>query len=493
MATISTLAVNLIARSSVFNKNIKKSRKVIKDFKKSLGRVATSAKRFGSILKRVTAPALGILSSGLRTVTRLAKIATVAFIGITAASVKIAVDVQETDNLFKISMGNMAKQAQKFATDYSKSLGLFENDTRKALGTFQLMLTSMGLTEKASFDMSKGLVKLVNDIASFRNQKPEDIFLKLQAGITGESEPLKRLGILVNETVIKNLALKDATIKARVSTQKFNNVISAQVNGMVKVAKAARKQTLVLTDAEKVMLRYKAIVNATEKDQGDMKRTMDDTANVFRVIAAQIKVTANTIGKVFLPEVTKAAIVVRQFFINNQARIKVWAETAKKAITVVVDKLKEYFALARAGNFAAIFKDIGRIFGSLIKGVIALFERIKPVAFELGSQIAAGFIKSVEGTKLGKLLEIPGEVKSKFKAPAALVRAQNETFLANELRARSRLLTEKLRGRGGPERAGGLEGPERARFPEGPERDAIIQELRTLNRQMQKIVQTRDF
>ena len=177
MATISTLAVNLIARSSVFNRNIKKSRRVIKDFGTSIKRVARSVKKLGSIMRTALSPALSVISLGLRTVTRLAKITAVALVGIITASVKIASDVIETENLFKISMGSMAASASKFAKEYSKSLGLFELDTKKAVGTMQLILTSMGVGEEKAFEMSKGLAKLTNDISSFRNLRPEDVFL----------------------------------------------------------------------------------------------------------------------------------------------------------------------------------------------------------------------------------------------------------------------------------------------------------------------------
>jgi hypothetical protein len=357
------------------------------------GLIKGMIKRAGSVMKSGFSLAFRAIKSGLRTITRLAKITAAALLGIGIASVKIASDVQETDNLFKISMGSMADEAQAFATEYSKSLGLFENDTRKALGTFQLMLTSMGLGEKAAFDMSKGLTKLVNDISSFRNQRPEEIFLKLQAGITGESEPLKRLGILVNETVIRHLALEDATIKARMAI------------------KGGSKE---LTVAEKVFFRYKAIVNATRLDMGDMARTMDDTANVFRVIWAQVKVTANTIGKVLLPEVTKAGIAVREFFINNQPMIKQWAEVALTAIQKVVRWLKITFNLASQGRFGEIFQEIGRLFGVLLNQLGALLKRFIPVVVKLGIEagkgFADGFMQSVGDTPLGKVLKAAGAV-----------------------------------------------------------------------------------
>lgn len=417
MATISTLAVNLIARTSVFEKNIRRSKKTAKDFETTLQKVGRTARKMGSILRTGFSRSLSIMVSGMKTVVRWAKITAAALVGIGIASVKIATDVQETENLFNISMGSMSKSANKWAKEYSKSLGLFTNDTKKSLGTFQLMLTSMGLTEKQAFKMSKQLTTLANDIASFRNQRPADIFLKLQAGITGESEPLKRLGILVNETVIKNLALEDSTIKARIATKDVTTAMSHQVDGAIRMTTAVRSQGLVLTDVEKIMLRYKAIVKATEKDQGDMKRTLDDTANVFRVIWSQIKVTANTIGTALLPVVTKASIVIRDWLINNQALFDKWASKAASAIEAVIAKLKEYFALAKAGKFEDIFRDIGRLFIELKQGLVRAFEKIKPFAVNIGEQIATGFLDSIEDTKFGRFLKGTGKVLDAVNKP----------------------------------------------------------------------------
>jgi hypothetical protein len=380
------------------------------------GAITSMVKRAGSALRTGFNVGFRVISSGLARITRLAKLTALAILGIGIASVKIASDVIETDNLFEIAMGNMTTSAQKWSTEYSKSLGLFENDTRKALSTFQLMLTSMGVTEKEAFKMSKGLVMLTNDISSLRNQKPEEIFLKLQAGITGEAEPLKRIGILVNDSIIKQLALKDATIQARIANKKGRAELTRIGNLYVKVNKNIKGQGQELTEVEKVTLRYKAIVNATGRDVDDMARTLDDTANVFRVITAQIKTSGNTIGKVFIPAVTKAGIAVRNWLINNQPVIEKWATTVSASIGKVVTKLKEYFALAKAGNFEAIFTDLGKIFKKIIEGLKEAFGAIRPKAVEIGEAIAEGFIAAVKKTEIGEAI-------GTFKAPKQAVEA----------------------------------------------------------------------
>jgi hypothetical protein len=432
--------------------NLKPLRKALMQARAS---VKSSIKKIGATIKKIKVIAAGVQKSlrfvakfsgfnlvmtGLRKIAGLAKIAALAILGIGIASVKIASDVNETENLFRISMGNMAESADAWVKQYSNSLGLFTNDTKKALGTFQLMLTSMGIAEDKSFELSKGLTQLVNDISSFRNQRPEEVFLKLQAGITGESEPLKRLGILVNENTIKQLALTDATIQARLAVDKNAESLKEQIKQLSKVGKtaksirlsnlkdelkkttdAAKKQTLVLTDAEKIMLRYKAIVNATRRDQGDMKRTMDETANVFRVVAAQIKVTANTIGKVLLPTVTRAGVAIRDFFINNQPMIKQWAEVALTAIQKVVKWLNITFRLATQGRFGEIFKEIGRLFAELLARLVELLAKIIPqiakIGVVAGKAFADGFMQEIKGSGIGRFIGGIGDVAANIAAP----------------------------------------------------------------------------
>lgn len=372
--------------------------------------VSTMVKSAGSAIKSGFSAAFRVVTAGLRKIISLAKLAALAMLGIGAASVKIAADAEEADNLFTVAMGSMTESAQKWVSEYSKSLGLFETNTKKALGTFQLMLTSMGLTEEAAFDMSKGLVEITNDIASLRNLSLDEAFTKIRAGIVGESEPLKAIGILINETTIKNMALKDSTILAARASQKGATEWKKFGSRMIEVKKSTTNSIGELTQLEKVMLRYKALVKATQKDQGDFKRTIDSTSNVFKIIKEQILITANTIGQVFTPQVTEAAIAVRDWLTENQGQIEGWAIIVKDAIGAVIDKLKEYFELAKKGDFKSIFEDLGSMLEKLSKSITELFIELAPVALDLGKSIGRGFWEAVKDTPLGSFLKGAGEI-----------------------------------------------------------------------------------
>ena len=176
------------------------------------------------------------------------------------ALIKLGMDAVESENLFRESFGGMAEAAREWSEEISKSLGLNAFAVRRQAGILYVMSESMGVAKDEAFEMAKGLTQLAYDMASFYNLKPEIAFEKLQAGISGESEPLKRLGILVLENTIKQ----------------------------TEYAKAILATGRELTEAEKVMARYHAIMQQTSKAQGDLARTMDSPANRLRRMKEQI-------------------------------------------------------------------------------------------------------------------------------------------------------------------------------------------------------------
>ncbi len=188
-------------------------------------------------------------------------------------SIGLAMDAIESESLFANSMGKMTNQALKWSKDLSKSLGLNEYELRKNIGTFNVMFTAMGIGAEKAFELSRGLTELAYDMASFYNLRPEEAFDKLRAGITGETEPLKRLGILVDEATAKTYAYKTGIA-------------------------ATGEQ---LTQQEKVLARYAAITAQTAVAQGDLARTMESPANQLRVLQSITEEAKTTFGMAFLP------------------------------------------------------------------------------------------------------------------------------------------------------------------------------------------------
>lgn len=208
---------------------------------------------------------------------KLTMAVTLPILAVGTAATKMAMEAVESENLFNESMGSMANKTRLWSEELSKALGLNSYNVRKTVGTYNVMLTSMGLSTDAAYRMSTGLTKLSYDMASFYNLSNEDAMQKLQSGISGEVEPLKRLGIVVNETMVKTYALK---------------------NGLV-------KQGQEMSEGQKVVARYLTIMDATKKAQGDLARTMNSPSNQLRMLKEKMSLLGIEIGQKLIPVMQK--------------------------------------------------------------------------------------------------------------------------------------------------------------------------------------------
>ena len=200
-------------------------------------------------------------------------------------SLQMANDAVESEQLFSVSMGNMESSARAWSESLSSSLGLNSYELRKNVGMLNTMFGSMGLGEQEAYNMATGMTELANDMASFYNLSTDEAFDKLRAGITGETEPLKRLGILVDENTIKQYAMK---------------------NGISKTGKE-------LTQQQKLQARYGAIMEQTSKAQGDLARTMDSPTNQLRKLNAQFDMAKIALGQALQPALIAVLPVLTSF------------------------------------------------------------------------------------------------------------------------------------------------------------------------------------
>ena len=121
--------------------------------------------------------------------------------------------------------------------------------------------------------MSKSMVQLAGDMASFHDQDPTEMLEKLRSGLSGEAEPLRKFGILISEAAVKQKAYQ------------------------LGIAKTGAE----LTEAQKVQARYALIMEQSSKAQGDFARTSDSVANKQRTLAAETENTAAAFGQSLLP------------------------------------------------------------------------------------------------------------------------------------------------------------------------------------------------
>ena len=300
---------------------------------------------------------------------RISSLGTVLSIGITAplalaagALIKFAGDAVESENLFEVSMGGMADSARRFSEDLRSTLGLNAFEIRKQVGVFNQMFVSMGLGTKAAFEMSKGMTLLTQDMASFFNLRSDEAFNKLQSAISGEIEPLKRLGIIINETVIKQTALNLGIIKGNET----------------------------LTEAQKVGVRYIAILERTANAQGDLARTIDSPVNRLRILKTQFDEVIITMGSELLPVVASVTGVIMESLIPA---ITSWVEAfsrltpASKGLTLAIGGI-----LVVVGPLLFIFGKIIALVGFLIPVFLAIVSPIGLIVVAIGAVVAAGVL-----------------------------------------------------------------------------------------------------
>jgi hypothetical protein len=249
--------------------------------------------------------------------------AIVAVGGVGLALVKMGSDAEESENLFRVSFGSMEAQARKWSEDFKKRTGSSEFAARKMAGTLNVMSKSMGVSEEKAMGISTGLTELANDMASFYNIDVETAFDKLRAGISGEAEPLKQLGILINETETKNYAWR---------------------TGIAATGEA-------LTETQKVMARYGLIMERTKDAQGDLARTGNGLANLMRRVGNVVGDALKQIGMTlkgpieavlaeFMPKLETALTWLVTWFETNQETIQ---NFIRNSIDLGLSKLREFY------------------------------------------------------------------------------------------------------------------------------------------------------
>lgn len=246
-------------------------------FPSRIQRVIASSDQYNSAMQGATTQTnrFGLAIKGLKFTTLLLIFRKVAqFLGY---AITKAGEYQEDLNLFTVSMGAYAEEAYNYAQKVSEVLGIDPAEWMRNQGVFNTIISGFGVAaDKAAF-MSKNLTQLGYDIASFYNINFSDAMQKVQSGIAGELEPLRRLGY-------------DLSV-ARLQQEALNLGITKSVSAM--------------TQAEKAQLRYYAMMTQVTQVQGDMARTLENPTNMLRVFKAQLEQVARAIGNLFIPILTK--------------------------------------------------------------------------------------------------------------------------------------------------------------------------------------------
>jgi plasmid stability protein len=257
------------------------------DFAKAFSDMQSSVQTFAARLNAVRAAPNGaamtkFFKSAKSEFGDLIKIATKygavvgAAVGVTAVaafsrSISKASDLQETMNKFSVVFGDQATYMEQWATTFAKSVGRSKQEVLDFMSQAQGLVIPMGIDPAEAGKMSQTLAQLSFDLARFHNSTDAEAFEALRSALTGEAEPMKKFGVIVNETAVKAELLKKGL------------------------------DPTTATEAQKAMARYNIILEGTKQAQGDVERSGDSFANRMKALQASFDDLSAGIGTQFLP------------------------------------------------------------------------------------------------------------------------------------------------------------------------------------------------
>jgi hypothetical protein len=302
------------------------------------------------------------------------------------AMIKMASDTQESLNKVDVAFGNSSKQVKDFANTTLKGFGIANGSALEMASTFGDMATSMGIGQGEAAQMSTKLVGLAGDLASFKNIRIDVAQTALNSIFTGETESLKKLGIVMTQANLSAFALE----------------------------KGIQKPITAMSEGEKVMLRYNFVMEKTSNAHGDFERTGGGAANQMRIFQEGLKEVAEKFGNLVLPMFTKV--------VHKLNELVTWfgtlSDSTKKTILVigaivavigplifVLGSLKIAIAglipsLAKMGiAITGSLGPLGLIIGGLALLGIAIYKVVK--ANQKYSAVSKDVIANIQSEKAG--------------------------------------------------------------------------------------------
>lgn len=253
-------------------------------------------------------------------------------------AIELASDVTEVQNVVDTAFGSMAYKCEDFADIAIDQFGMSKLSAKQTASTYMAMAKSMGLSMDAASDMAIETAKLTGDVASFYNISTDLASIKLKSIFTGETETLKDLGVVMTEVNLKQFALQQGI----------------------------KKSYSQMSQAEKVALRYKFVMNTLTDAQGDFARTSDSWANQTRILGERWKELLSIMGggliRMLTPvvqlinNILSALITLANAFANTLGKLFGFNKEIKSATTSAIgaagaqDELAD--ATAKAGKAA---------------------------------------------------------------------------------------------------------------------------------------------
>ena len=268
--------------------------------------------------------------------------------------IELASSLTEVQNVVDTTFGGNASQINKWSQSALEAFGLSELQAKQYTGTLGAMMKSSGLAGDSLITMSQNLSGLAGDFASFYNLDQDNAFEKVRAGISGETEPLKQLGINMS-------------------------VANMEAFALAKGIKASYSQ---MDQASQMALRYAYLMEVSKDAQGDFAKTLDESyANQKRLFDTRVQETIAKIAVKALPLLTKG------FQLLNSLIDKIDIEKIGNGISQMAENLSGYLpaVMGIVQQFAPVVMDLFKQFANspIIPAIISLVQELLPIILSL--------------------------------------------------------------------------------------------------------------
>lgn len=199
-------------------------------------------------------------------------------------AINLSSDIQEVQNVVDVAFGSMSNMVKDFAATSIEKFGMSELSAKRTASTYMAMSKGMGLYGKEAAQMAIDAAARTGDIASFYNMKQEEADTLLKSIWTGETESLKRIGVVMTETNLQQYALE----------------------------KGIRKSISAMNQQEKTLLRYAFVMEKTSLAAGDFERTQDSWANQTRILQENFKQLLSILGTGLIQMLTPALQILNR-------------------------------------------------------------------------------------------------------------------------------------------------------------------------------------
>lgn len=324
------------------------------------------------------------------------------------SAIQAASDLEEVQNVVEVSFGSMTQEVEDFANRAVKSYGISTLTAKQMASTFMAMSNGMGIAAQDGKNMSLSLTALAADIASFYNVQTSVAQTALNSIFTGETESLKKFGVVLTEANLKAFAL----------------------------SQGIKKEYSAMSQAEKVGLRYNYVLQSLSKAQGDFARTSGSWANQTRILKEQWNQLIGILGKQFISLLTPLVKGLNKVLSYLIAIGNAIAKTfGGSAITGIKGGLDD--AAAGAGDIASGLEESDKAAKKLNK-TIASFDELETLAPKDSSSSGSS------GSTGGGSLNIPAFEMEEQEAPELDINTDKIIQKIEDLKQRFKAWKESL-------------------------------------------------